>query len=311
MQYMKLFIFLKCIVVAQIVSAEMNHPYPERPLTAEKIAQEVYFNLHGMHQKNAAIRKTGGEVALIINRLPGRGVNINTLEAFLKNDFDDGVTESKQLAIFKSGKMKGTGILMTNYIESDRYPSISIWLPSMRKVRRIVAPNQADKWMGTNMTYGDVYLRKPEHESHELLETTIFADCLDSIHLSEDEKTKRTKKLPQGSCAPKGKEVYRLKSTTKFKDWWYDYRLTDIDINTFSPYRSIYYKDDKSVKIIEADWKSLDKSDPRLTVPTYVYSKSIKNGQESMLIIPFSTIELNTDLPERFWSEKTLRKIKR
>lgn len=299
------------LIAMPLVQAGLARPYPEKPLTADQIALEVYFSLHGMHQKNAVMKKTKGKIAVVLNRVLDKKVSVNTLEAFINNEFSDGITESKQLAIYKSGKMKGTGILMTSYIDGSRQPSIALWLPSVRKVRRMVAPSHADKWMGTNMTYGDVYLRRPEHEIHELLGITTFGNCLGSIKLSEREKTKRTESLPAGSCSPKGKEVYQLKSTTRFKGWWYDYRLTDIDTLTFSPYRSVFYKDGKQVKIIEADWKSLNKSDPRMVVPNYIYAKTIDSGQESMLIIPFETIEFNTDLPESFWSEKTLRKIKR
>jgi len=311
MKYSKMLYIIILFITGHSAWADSIHPYPQKPLTADQIAHEVYLGLHGMHQKNAVIKKTKGKVAVVLNRTPGKNVSINTLEAFINNDFGDGVTESKQLAIFKSGKLKGTGILMTNYIDSARPPSISLWLPSMRKVRRMVAPNHADKWMGTNMTYGDVYLRKPEHEIHELLGTTTFGDCLSSMKLKESEKTKKTKNLPEGSCAPKGKEVYQLKSTTKFKDWWYDYHISDIDTQTFTPYRTVYFKDGKRVKFIEVDWRSLNKTDPRMTVPTYIYANSIDDGQESMLIIPFEVIELNTDLPANFWSERTLRKIKR
>lgn len=311
MKYSKVIYISLLFIVSHPVCADSIHPYPEKPLTADQIAHQVYLGLHGMHQKNAAVRKTKGQAAIVLNRVPGKSVSVNTLEAFINNDFDDGITESKQLAIFKSGKLKGTGILMTNYIDSAKQPSISLWLPTMRKVRRMVAPNHADKWMGTNMTYGDVYLRKPEHETHELLGITTFNDCLSGMQLKQSEKTKRTKNLPETSCAPKGKKVYQLKSTTRFKDWWYDYHITEIDTQTFAPYRSVYFKNDKRIKSIHLDWKSLNKPDPRMLVPNYIYAKSMDNGQESMLVIPFDTIELNTDLPTSFWSERTLRKIKR
>lgn len=311
MKYRIILYTITLLIFSHSISANSDHPYPEKPLTADQIAYQVYLGLHGMHQKNAAVRKAKGKVAIVLNRTPGKRVSINTLEAFINNNFDDGITESKQLAIFKSGKLKGTGILMTNYIDSARQPSISLWLPTMRKVRRMVAPNHSDKWMGTNMTYGDVYLRKPEHETHELIGITTFGDCLSSMQLKQSEKTKRTKSLPESSCAPKGKEVYQLKSSTKFKGWWYDYHITDIDVQTFAPYRSIYFKDGKQIKSIESDWKSLNKPDPRMLVPSYIYAKSFDDGQESMLVIPFDTIELNTDLPDNFWSERTLRKIKR
>ena len=311
MNYVKTGLAIISLMVALPTQANSNHPYPEKPLTADQIVHEAYLVQHGMHMKNSIVRKTNGKVAMVLNRMPNKNVSVNILEASFKNDFNDGKTESKSLAIMKSGRLRGTGILMTHYINNHRKPSISLWLPSLRKVRRMSVPNHADKWMGTNMTYGDVYLRKPEHEVHELLGMKTFADCLGSMMLKDSEKTKTTKDLPESSCRPKGKEVYQLKSTTKFKDWWYDYHLTDIDTQTFAAYRTVYFKGGKQIKTIEVDWVSLNQIDPRKLVPSYIYAKSIESGQESMLIIPFETIKLNTNLPARYWSEKTLRKIKR
>jgi len=296
MNYVKTGLAIISLMAALPTQANSNHPYPEKPLKADQIAQQAYLVQHGMHMKNSIIRKTNGKVAMVLNRMPNKNVSVNILEASFKNDFNDGKTESKSLAIMKSGRLRGTGILMTHYIDNNRQPSISLWLPSLRKVRRMSVPNHADKWMGTNMTYGDVYLRKPEHEAHELLGMKTFADCLGR---------------PENSCRPKGKEVYQLKSTTKFKDWWYDYHLTDIDTQTFAAYRTVYFKEGKQIKTIEVDWKSLNLMDPRKIVPSYIYAKSMESGQESMLVIPFETIKLNTKLSASYWSEKTLRKIKR
>lgn len=311
MNYTKTGLAIILLIVSVSSQANSAHPYPAKPLAADQIVQQAYLVQHGMHFKNSVVKKNKGKVAMVLNRMPEKSVSINIIEAFITSDFNDGKTESKSLAIMKSGRLRGTGILMTNYIDNDRQPSISLWLPSLRKVRRISLPNHADKWMGTNMTYGDVYLRKPEHEVHELLGTSTFDGCLGSMKLKDSEKTKTTKNLPQSSCTPKGKEVYQIKSTTKFKDWWYDYHISDIDTQSFAAYRTVYFKDGEQIKTIEVDWKSLNQTDPRKVVPSYIYSKSMDSGQESMLIIPFETIKLNTNLSARYWSEKTLRKIKR
>jgi hypothetical protein len=108
-----------------------------------------------------------------------------------------------------------------------------------------------------------------------------------------------------------GKPVYRLKSTTKFKNWWYDYHISEIDKRTFALYKTVYYKDDERVKTVYIDWQSLDQPDPRITYPRYIYAISHQDGKDSMVYVPRSTISLNVDLDDDFWSEQTLQNYAR
>ena len=183
-----------------------------------------------------------------------------------------------------------------------------LWLPSLRKSRRISEPSHEDTWVGTNLTYGELVLRRPEHETHELLKQSVFNDCLLAMDLNQWEINRYTKKLPGPQCDHKGKKVYEVKSTTKFKDWWYDYHISYIDSKTFALYRTVYFKDGKKIKTVDIDWQSLDQPDPRIQFPRYIYALTHDSGIDSMIYVPRSTILLNQDLPDSFWSEKTLRK---
>lgn len=137
------------------------------------------------------------------------------MERYKKNDFADDAVRSKEIAIFRSGKLKGTGMLIVFFEDDSKSQSYSIWLPALRKIRRFAQPALDDAWGGTDFTFGDVILRKPFHDTHELLGTEAFPDCLGAI---ENVKTKWLKNPPPPSCTPKEKEVYKLKSTTKFKN---------------------------------------------------------------------------------------------
>ena len=136
----------------------------------------------------------------------------------------------------------------------------------------------------------------------------MFDDCLPVMQLSPKEMTRHTKKLPQAQCAHKGKPVYRLKSTTKFVNWGYEYHISDIDKETFALYRTIYFKDGKKIKTISIDWQSLEQPDPRISWPRFIYALSHERGQDSMVFVPRSTVQLNTDIPDSFWSTDTLKK---
>jgi hypothetical protein len=98
-----------------------------------------------------------------------------------------------------------------------------------------------------------------------------------------------------------------LKSTTRFDNWWYDYHVSDIDRQTFSVYRTVYFKDGEKTKTVVVDWQSLDQPDPRITYPRYIYAITHTDGRDSLVYVPRETITLNQDLPDSFWSAETLQ----
>ncbi len=287
------------------------------PSEAERIAQEVYRTAHGGLVSNAISRRVHNEVALVVNRAPlsmresGRKPTVQTFDTYVNNRPEDPELESQQMAVLTSGKARGTGVLFTSYKGDSRRSVISMWLPALRKIRRINEPSHEDVWFGTNLTYGELVLRRPEHEHHELLGEAVMASCLEAMQLSPQEMTRYTRNLPEPQCAHQGRPVYRLKSTTKFENWWYDYHISEIDQETYALYKTVYYKDGQMVKTVYVDWQSLDQPDPRITYPRYIYAVTHADGKDSLVYVPRSTIALNMDLPDSFWSEETLQNYQR
>ncbi len=287
-------------------------PYPQGQPTAKEIIEQVYFVNHFYALKNFAITKVRRKITVLISRAKGKRPTTNTLERYLNNDYEhDPVIRAKDLAIFRSGKLRGTGILITDYDDDAKGQSYMIWLPALRKIRRFAQPAQDDSWGGLDFTFGDVVLRKPEHETHEYLGKMIFEDCLDGMDIPKNQRNRYTRNLSKQSCVSKGKEVYKVKSTTKFENWWYDYRINYIDTTTFADYRTEYYKDGKKIKYIDRDWRSLGLEDPRALAWGYWYGKDFRTGHESWAVIPKEVIKYNADFKPSLWSERTLRKIKR
>lgn len=299
-----------CCLPAQ---ARQPLPLPDGPLTADEIARQAYAAAHGGLVDNAVSKRNGDEVPLVVNRVPseerraGRKPIIQTFDTYLNHRPQDPALQSLQMAILTSGKAKGTGLLFTEYTDEQRGSTITMWLPALRKIRQINEPAYEDVWFGTNLTYGEIVLRKPTDEVHELLEETVFDSCLEVMELTAAEQTRYTKGLPGPQCGHKGRPVYRLKSTTKFENWWYDHHVSDIDQETFSVYRTVYFKNGEKIKTVFVDWQSLEQPDPRISYPRYIYAITHTDGRDSMVYVPRSTIELNTDLPDSFWSAETLK----
>lgn len=301
-------------LVFSSIQAKRPLPYPQGELTGEQIAEQVYLVAHGGLVRNAASKKNKKDIAMVVNRppeakrKPGRRPVVNTFETYSNSNPLNSKIDSMQIAIIKSGKARGTGILYISYSDKSRSGMLTIWLPSLRKARRMNEPAHEDTWIGTNLTYGELVLRRPEHEIHEVVKLAVFEDCLLAMELNAWEVNRYTRNLPGPQCGHKGKAVYVLKSTTKFNDWWYDYHISEIDKKTFALYRTVYFKDGKKIKTVVIDWQSLDQPDPRINYPRYIYAVTHTNGMDSMIYVPRSTIYLNQSLPDSFWSERTLKK---
>jgi hypothetical protein len=301
-----------CLVAPLAHAVSKDLPIPAGEPSADDLAQQLYFVNHFYALKNYGIEKDGKTVTVIINRSEGKNPTTNTLERYLNNDYSDGTIKAKDLAIFRSGKLRGTGMLITDYVDDNKSQSYSIWLPALRKIRRFAEPAHDDAWGGSDFTFGDVYLRKPHHEDHEILGKATFEDCLGAMDIPEEQRNKYMQNLPEGACAAKGKELYKLKSTTKFENWWYDHRISYIDPKSFADYRTEYFKDGNKIKVIDRDWKQLaGHTDPRAISWGYWYGKTFSTGHETWAVIPDAIVTSNTDRKSRLWTEKTLRKIKR
>jgi len=298
---------------AELIAKSLS--YPKNLPQADEVAAQVYFVNHFHAFQNYAIVDKNQAITVIINRASNGMTTTNTVERYINNAYHDNEIRAKDLVIFRSGRLRGTGMLITDYLMPEKSPTYSIWLPKLRRIRHFSKPAHEDTWSGSIFTFGDVYLRKPYHETHQLQGTETFTDCLRGMNISAQEMEPYLQNLPTPSCYPQGKTVYRLKSTTQFANWWYDYRISFIDTTTFADYRTDYYKDGKMIKFIDRDWRAppgYQGHDPRALSWGYWYGKDLQNDLESWAIIPSQVVIFDDQsLDPNLWTEQTLRKIRR
>ncbi len=86
--------------------------------------------------------------------------------------------DSKFLITFSTpADIKGTGFLQVEHIDGD--DDLWIYLPALKKSRRLVANNKKDSFVGSDFSYGDISLPKVDQYRHTLLrsETIDGSDC--------------------------------------------------------------------------------------------------------------------------------------
>lgn len=297
------------------VDRSLSYPSANVEPDADDVAKQVYFANHFFAFDNFSIKRRGKTLSVLVNKSEDGSLITTAVERHLNNNYgEEDAIRSRDLAIFHSGNLRGTGMLVTEYKDDEKSQDYMIWIPRLRKVRRFAQPRHEDAWGGSVFTFGDVTLRKPDDETHELLGKKKMRTCLGIIDEMEGKLFRFTGQVPERSCRQLDKEVYGLKSTTKFSDWWYDYRISYVDTESFADYRTLYYKDGNLIKVIDRDWGLVNtegEGDPRALFWKYWYGLDLRTGQQSLAVIPRNVIFFNSDLDNNFWTERTLRKIKR
>jgi outer membrane lipoprotein-sorting protein len=79
-----------------------------------------------------------------------------------------GSADSQRVVRFSSpADVKGTAILLVEHSKAD--DDMWIYLPALKKVRRLVASNKKDSFAGSDFSYGDVIGHQPADWKHQLV----------------------------------------------------------------------------------------------------------------------------------------------
>lgn len=142
---------LASLIVACTVSKLLAVPTADEIMTKSFLSAKVADSISDvtMRLRNAAgqerVRQTTGPSKLI-----------------------PGTTDNRRLITFNSpADIKGTKTLLIEH--SNAEDDIWIYLPAMKKVRRLVASNKRDSFVGTDFSYGDVIGHKVSDWTHKLL----------------------------------------------------------------------------------------------------------------------------------------------
>ena len=89
---------------------------------------------------------------------------------------DDGETEKRLLRFMEPADVKGTGLL--TFDNKSKADDIWLYMPSLRKVRRIVSSEKAKSFLGSEFTYADMAPPSPEDFTFKLLGEEKVNDVL-------------------------------------------------------------------------------------------------------------------------------------
>lgn len=128
---------------------------------------------------------------------------------------DLGDTEKSIMFFLTPADVKNTSFMNWSY-DDDKADDQWIYLPALKKVKRISSDSKSDYFMGSDFTYDDLGDRKLNADNHKLLrEETI-----------------------------NGKQCYVVESKSKDEDYMYSKTITWIDKSNFIGVKKEFYDED-------------------------------------------------------------------
>ncbi|MDH3973915.1 MAG: outer membrane lipoprotein-sorting protein [Deltaproteobacteria bacterium] len=187
---------------------------------------------------------------------------------------EKGGFEEKSIIFFdRPSDVKGTSLLNWSYQDAGKDDDQWLYLPALRKIKRIAASDKEKSFMGSDLTFDDMGDRKVESDEHKLLRE----EALD------------------------GRPCYVVEMTPGNKKYMYSRKEKWIDKETFVDYRTDFYdRKGRFLKRQRIDWKKIG----NVWVVTKIYVKNEQTGHSTSIEI--EDIKLNTGLKEGWFTKRKM-----
>jgi hypothetical protein len=183
---------------------------PKEGMSADEIMQIKYFNKYTLFAHDVSY--TGR--AYFIDKSGDTRERSTARKRINLGRKSDGIAY-KDLTIFTGPtQVKGLSNLAWTYLDPKREQDAWLWLPSLKKIRKISASQSDDSFLGSDFTVEDISTRRFEDETYKLVKEENF-----SGYTSDFDKKTYYKDEP----------CYVIEATPKRANWYYSKRLVWVD----------------------------------------------------------------------------------
>ena len=194
------------VFIVMIIAVGFSPEVSGQDLSGKDIIEKVYNRPSGDDQTSdlsmTLIHKSGAQRVRIIKQ-------------FSK---DLGEVEKSIMFFLSPADVKNTSFMSWTY-DSDQSDDQWIYLPALKKTKRISSDSKSDSFMGSDFTYDDLGDRKLEDDTHKLLRE----ETMD------------------------GKECYVVESIPKDEDYIYSKTLVWVNKSNFIGMKKEFYDEDEDL----------------------------------------------------------------
>jgi outer membrane lipoprotein-sorting protein len=172
--------------------------------------------------------------------------------------------------------VKGTGFLNWSYMDLEKDDDQWLYLPDLRKVRRIAGRDKEKAFMGSDFTFDDMGDRQVDEDFHNLLRTEEIA----------------------------GRSYYIVESIPKKKGYIYSKKLHWVDRETWVvPKIEFFDRKGRHLKTLEVEWQLVD------GIWTWKKAKMENFITGHKTLVEISEVKINTDIiTDATFTERTIRR---
>ena len=247
-------------VIAIIIS--MGYQSMAQEMTAREIIEKVYNRAEGDDQTSnltmTLVNKNGKE-------------RIRKIKQFTKDMGD----MEKNIMFFQSpADVKNTSFMSWSYDDENKSDDQWIYLPALKKTKRISSDSKNDYFMGSDFTYDDLGDRKLDDDTHELLRE----EAIDGV------------------------DYYVVESISKDEDYMYSKTITWIRKDNYIGLKKEFYDEDEDLlKILHI--KKFENISGFLVI-TNSEMHNVQKDHKTMMVL--SDININTGISDSKFSERMM-----
>ena len=250
------------IIAVIALTASFGIQAVAQELTGREIIEKVYTRPTGDDQTSnltmTLINKSGSE-------------RIRKIKQFTK-DFGD---VEKSIMFFQApADVKNTSFMSWTYDDDSKSDDQWIYLPAIKKTKRISSDSKSDSFMGSDFTYDDLGDRKLDADTHQRLADETIDDIT----------------------------YYVVESTSKDEDYMYSKTKTWIRQDHFIGLKKEFYDEDGDLfKILKV--KKFEEVDGIIVIYNSEMVNTSRNHRTSMVL---DNVKINTGISSSKFSERMM-----
>ena len=168
----------KLSILLTLIGALTLNVFAQEKLTGLQVMEKVYNRPTGEDME--------ANLTMILINANG-DQRVREIKQFSR---DFGKVEKKIMFFIKPADVRNTSFMNWSYDDPNKDDDQWIYLPALRKVKRISSDSKGDYFMGSDFTYDDLGDRKPNEDTHKILreEKLNGEDCYIIESIPKDEE---------------------------------------------------------------------------------------------------------------------------
>jgi hypothetical protein len=257
---------------------------PKEGMSADDIMRIKY------HNKYSLFANDFGQIGTVLYVEPSGFTRKRVWKRIRMIKGDGDISYKDLVVITYPTDIKGLAVLTWTYQDPKKQQNVWLWIPSLKKARKISASEDDDAFMGSDFTVQEVSTRRFEDETYKLIGDKDFPGY----------KIEQT-----GEMKFQGKPCFVVECYPTKPHWYYSKRVVWIDKETGGNILDEYYdKNGKMFKTIFIEWEFINVNGKQYPFQANRECKDLRTGHRT--VITMDKTVFDQGINEQEFTEKAL-----